>query len=149
MLFNWTGMQNNSKSSDSLVVFWLTHAVLLALIYMVVVHPSQIQNWEAWIVSGWIFFIISIPAFLVSLLAHFMLLSIDQKYKRLGIRLMSWIAFLVTYELWKASDHGRNFFDPLFEETFGVAALLIAATHIISFVLLERINKKRFKIQPE
>lgn len=136
-------MPSNSKSSDSLVVYWLSHVIVFSLVYLLVMHPLQIGETENWIAVGWIFFLASIPSFLIMLLVHFMLLSIDQKYKRYGIRLMSWVAFLITYELWKASEGANEFLDPLFREPFGIAALLLAVSHVLTFMLLERIGKNR------
>ncbi len=142
-------MPNKLKSSDSLVIFWLTNVVIISILYLCVMHPAEITNTEAWIAVSWIFFVVSIPAFLIMLLVHFMLFSIEQKYKRMGIRLMSWVAFLITYELWKAMDSGYDFFDPLFKETFGIAAMLLAVSHVLSFMLLSRIRKKRLQVQTD
>ena len=136
-------MGNKIKSTDGLVVFWITHVLMITLIYLLFNAPTKFFDPSVWLLLLWIFFVVSVPALLVMVLVHFLLFSVDERYKRLGIRLMSWVAFLVTFELWKATDGQTNYLAPYFRETFAWAAALLAISHVLSYRLISRVRRKK------
>lgn len=97
---------------------------------------------STWLLMLWIFLVVSVPSLLIMVLVHFLLYSVDERYKRYGIRFMSFVAFLVTFELWKATDNQTNFLHPYFKETFAWAAVLLATSHILTYQLIRRFKKK-------
>lgn len=135
-------MPSKLKSTDGLVVFWITNILILTVIYLLVNAPSNVFDASSWLLLLWIFFVISIPSLLVMVLVHFLLFSVDERHKRLGIRLMSWVAFLVTFELWKATDGQTNYLAPYFKETFAWAAAILAISHFLSYKLIGSIRRK-------
>lgn len=136
-------MGSKLKTIDGLVVYWITHILVIALLYLLVNQPVKLVDPGSWILLLWMFFVLSVPSLLTMILVHFLLFTVEQKHKRYGIRLMSWIAFLITLELWKATDGQTNFLDPYFQETFGWAAALLALSHILAYQLIQRIKKRK------
>ncbi|WP_435577904.1 hypothetical protein [Gilvibacter sp.] len=136
-------MSNKIKSTDGLVVFWITHVLVISLVYLLVNAPTNFFDPNIWLLLLWIFFVVSVPSLLIMVLVHFLLFSVDERYKRLGIRLMSWVAFLVTFELWKATDGQTNYLAPYFKETFAWAAALLAISHVLSYKLISRVRRKK------
>lgn len=134
-------MPSKIKSIDTLAIFWIIHILIISIIYLLVNQPKEILDSSTWILLLWVFFVVSIPSLLTMVLVHFLLYSVDEKYKRYGIRLMSFIAFLVTFELWKATDSQTNFLNPYFKETFAWAAALLATSHILSYQFIRRLRK--------
>ncbi|NQX78625.1 hypothetical protein [Gilvibacter sp.] len=136
-------MSNKIKSTDGLVVFWITHVLVISLVYLLVNAPAKFFDPNIWLLLLWIFFVVSVPSLLIMVLVHFLLYSVDERHKRLGIRLMSWVAFLVTFELWKATDGQTNYLAPYFRETFAWAAALLAISHFVSYKLISRFRRKK------
>lgn len=136
-------MPEKMKSTDGLVVFWITHILIITLLYLAVNQPQEILDSGNWVLLLWMFFVLSIPSLLTMVLVHFLLYSVDERHKRLGIRLMSWVAFLITFELWKATDGQTNFMSPYFQETFAWAGALLAISHVVTYKLIRRINRRK------
>ena len=135
-------MPNRIKSTDGLVVFWITHILIISSLYLVINQPREILDTGNWLLLLWVFFVLSIPSLLMTILVHFLLYQVEERHKRYGIRLMSWITFLVTFELWKDTDGQTNFLSPYFQETFGFAASLLAVSHFLTYQLLRRVKER-------
>ena len=135
-------MPTKIKSTDGLVVFWIIHVLVISTIYLAVNAPTNMLEGSSWLLMLWIFLVVSVPSLLIMVLVHFLLYSVDERYKRYGIRFMSFVAFLVTFELWKATDNQTNFLHPYFKETFAWAAALLAASHILTYQFIRRIRRK-------
>jgi Zn-dependent protease with chaperone function len=132
---------------DNIIIFWIIQLALFLVSYLLVLHFSQASNPEAWVVFGWIFLLVSLPSLGVMILAQFMLRGIEQRYKRMGIRFLSWITFVVSLELWKVAEpENRNFLNGYLGETFAETALILAITHLIAFRIIKWFrNKKELK----
>ena len=135
-------MPTKIKSTDGLVIFWIIHVLVISVIYLLVNQPKEVLDSSSWLLMLWIFFVVSVPSLLIMVMVHFMLYSVDERYKRYGIRFMSFVAFLVTFELWKATDNQTNFLHPYFKETFAWAAALLAASHILTYQFIRRVRRK-------
>lgn len=133
---------------DNIFLFWTLQLALFLVAYLLVLHFMQAGNVEAWIVFGWIFLLVSLPSLGIMLLAHYMLREVEQRFKRMGIRFLSWLTFVVSLEIWKVADpENRNFLNGYLGETFAETALVLAITHLIAFRIIKHFrDKKELKV---